>query len=115
MAKRIAIILRYSPLNSIRGPEGFRLGVGMTLEGNNVDLILMGQGAWSALPLQSSKVGRPDANQFIDSLELCGITAYVDFEEIPVSLQSKLRKEFVKKEKSELFQLISRADVVISF
>jgi sulfur relay (sulfurtransferase) DsrF/TusC family protein len=115
MAKNIAVIIRHSPLNTIRSVEAFRLGIGLTLEGNRVDLFLMENGAWNALSISPNSLQRPDVDQFIQSMELCGVKGYVDSIELPPTYLLQIRKEFQIRSKEEMFRIIRQADVVIPF
>jgi sulfur relay (sulfurtransferase) DsrF/TusC family protein len=115
MGKKVAVIIQTSPLNTLKSIEAFRMSVGLTLEGNHVDILLLGNGVWNALPINSKKIERPDVNQFMDALEMCGIGAYVESEAFPPSGQSGIRAGFKKKSKSELIQMIHHAEVVISY
>jgi sulfur relay (sulfurtransferase) DsrF/TusC family protein len=115
MGKKVAVIIQASPLNTLKSIEAFRMSVGLTLEGNHVDIFLLGNGAWNALPMNSKKVERPDVNQFMDVFEMCGIGAYVESEALPPSGQPEIRAGFQKKLKRELIQMIYQAEVVIPF
>jgi sulfur relay (sulfurtransferase) DsrF/TusC family protein len=115
MAKRIAVIIRSSPFNTLKSVEAFRFGIGLTLEGNKVDFLLMEKGVWNSLSVQSGALGRPDVDQFIQTMELCGVNGFVDSETLPLSYHPRIREEFKKKTKGELFQIIHQADLVIPF
>jgi sulfur relay (sulfurtransferase) DsrF/TusC family protein len=115
MARNVAVIIRYSPFNTIKSVEAFRLSVGLTLEGNRVDLLLMEEGVWNALPLKAKALERPDAEQFIQAMELCGVTGHVDYQAIPPTLRNEIRREFQKKSREEMIDLIRKSDLVIPF
>jgi sulfur relay (sulfurtransferase) DsrF/TusC family protein len=115
MAKKVAVIIRTSPFNTLKSVEAFRLGIGLTLEGNKVDLLLMEKGVWNSLSGQSRSLERPDVDQFIQSMELCGVNGFVDSETLPTSYHSRIRGEFQKKTKEELLQMIHQADIVVPF
>ncbi|HXN05638.1 MAG TPA: DsrE family protein [Nitrospiria bacterium] len=113
--KRVAVIVRNSPFNTLKSVEAFRMSIGLTLEGNQVDLLLMEAGVYNALPSVSTTIKRPDMNQFIDTMELCGIGVYLESEALPLPLHSKIRPQMTKKSRKELMEMIHRADVVIPF
>ncbi|MBI1821183.1 MAG: DsrE family protein [Nitrospirae bacterium] len=115
MGKNVAVIVRTSPFNTLKSVEAFRMGVGLTLEGNHVDILLMEEGVWNAIPASSRKIERPDPDQFIQSLEICGIGAYVDTERLPAVFHPKIREGIRGKTKKELVQMIKTAEVVISY
>lgn len=115
MSKKVAVILRHSPFNTLKSVEAFRLGIGLTLEGNRVELLLMEEGVWNALFMESGLLGRPDVDQFIQTMELCGVSGYVDSEALPPPYHPKIRGEFKKKTRGELLQIIDQADIVIPF
>lgn len=113
--KRVAVVIRNSPFNTLKSVEAFRMGIGLTLEGNQVDLLLMEAGVFNALPSVSTHIKRPDMNQFIDTLELCGIAVYLESEALPLPFHSKIRPQMTKMSRKELMEVIHRADVVIPF
>ncbi len=115
MGKNVAVIVRTSPFNTLKSVEAFRMGVGLTLEGNHVDILLMEEGVWNAIPASSRKIERPDPDQFIQSLEICGMGAYVDIERLPAAFHSKIRVGIRGKTKKELVQMIEEAEVVIPY
>lgn len=109
------MIIRSSPLNTLKSVEAFRLSIGLTLEGNRVDLLLMEEGVWNALPFRARTVERPDAEQYIQAMELCGVTGHVDWQEIPSPFRSAIRGEFRKKSKREMIDIIDQAELVIPY
>lgn len=115
MPKQVAVIIRTSPFNTLKSVEAFRLGIGLTLAGNRVDLLLMEEGVWNALFANSSLLNRPDANQFIQSMELCGVNGYVDVGNLPASYHQNIRREFQKKTKEDMFNIIHKADIVVPY
>jgi len=115
MPKTVAIVIRTSPLNTLKSVEAFRLGIGLTLQGNKVKLLLTESGAWNALPLKGRLLERPDADQFIQSMELCGVDAYVDSESLPASLLPGIRPEFRIRTNREVMEIIERAEEVIPY
>ena len=113
--KKVVVIVRTGTFNTLKSVEAFRMGVGLTLEGNHVDILLMEEGVWNAIPAVSRSLERPDADQFIQSLEICGIGAYVDSERLPSSFHPKIREGIRGKTKKELVQMIQQAEVVIPY
>ncbi|MBI4302605.1 MAG: hypothetical protein HY664_08360, partial [Chloroflexi bacterium] len=50
--KRVVLLVRRSPLNSMKAAEALRQGVGLTTaDGNNVTVILLDAAAWLAVAL----------------------------------------------------------------
>ena len=115
MGKKVAVVVRTGPFNTLKSVEAFRMGVGLTLEGNHVDILLMDDGVWNALRATSGQLERPDAEQFIRSLEICGIGAYVDSERLPSAYHPKIREGIGRKTKKELVRMIDQAEVVIPY
>jgi sulfur relay (sulfurtransferase) DsrF/TusC family protein len=115
MAKKVAVIIRHSPFNTLKSVEAFRFGIGLTLEGNRVELLLMEKGIWNALSVESGRLGRPDVDQFIQAMELCGVSGFVDSEALPLSYHPRIRGEFRKKTRGELIKMIDQADIVVPF
>ncbi|MHB8483096.1 MAG: hypothetical protein ACYDBV_10280 [Nitrospiria bacterium] len=115
MGKKVVVIVRSGPFNTLKSVEAFRMAVGLTLEGNLVDILLMEDGVWNAIPATSRNLERPDPGQFIQSLEICRIGAYVDSERLPFSFHPKIREGISGKTKNELLQMIRQAEVVIPY
>ncbi|MEW6034856.1 MAG: DsrE family protein [Chloroflexota bacterium] len=66
--KRVAVLVRRSPLNSVKDSEALRQSVGLTLAGNKVTAVLLDAAAWLAVPMSPSVVGGGEVGKHIETL-----------------------------------------------
>lgn len=66
--KKVVVLLRKSPLGSVKCSEALRHSVGLTLAPNEVTAVLMGPAAWLATPLAPERIGGGEVKKHIDML-----------------------------------------------
>ena len=70
MDKKVVVLIRHSPLNSIRNSEGLRQSVGLTLADNAVTVILLDGAAWLATSVAPGLIGGGEVKKHIQTLPL---------------------------------------------
>ncbi|GEM_PF-514916 len=113
--KQVAIIIRSGPFNTLCASEAFRTGVGLTLSEHKVTFLLVQDGAYHLMPLQGKKIGRPSMYDFIAVFEEIGITLCVDADDMLVRKIERIPAITRQLPRTEVFQMIRDADVVIPF
>jgi sulfur relay (sulfurtransferase) DsrF/TusC family protein len=68
--KKVVVLLRHSPLGSVKGSEGLRHSVGLTLANNEVTAVLMDQAVWLATPLAPELISGGEIKKHKDMLVL---------------------------------------------
>ena len=113
--KTVAIVVRSSPFNSIRFAEALRIGVGQILSDNQVNIFLLGEGAWNAVEIHPAHIGRPDISESLALLGPCKIHLYADAESLKGKATQRLNKQVEVLSKTETWNRIMESDVVMSF
>ncbi|TAK33190.1 MAG: hypothetical protein EPO21_13530, partial [Chloroflexota bacterium] len=80
--RNVVVILRDSPLNSVRNSEALRHCVGLTLGENQVTAVLLDAAAWLARPMFPSTVGGGELKKPIDTLRLLKMRVLVEKESL---------------------------------
>lgn len=113
--RKIAIIIRSTPFNTIALPEAFRMGIGMTLSDNKVSILLIGDGVWNALSLSPHMIGRPKIFESIELFSVCGVRIFADGLSLEERNISEHESHVEKVSRDEVYKIISESDVVVSF
>ena len=80
--KKVVVLLRHSPLGSVKGSEGLRHSVGLTLANNEVTAVLMDQAVWLATPLAPELISGGEVKKHIDMLALLKARVLVEKESL---------------------------------
>ncbi len=62
------MLLRRTPLGSVKGSEALRHSVGLTLAPNEVTAVLTGPAVWLTTPLSPERIGGGEVKKHIDML-----------------------------------------------
>ncbi len=113
--KKVLVIVQDSPFNTLRTSEAFRMAMGMILSGNPVSVLLVGDGVWSLLPLQSERIGRPSIQTYLEYFPKVHISLFADTAALTERGLTALPggTEAIPHEKA--LALISESEVVIPF
>lgn len=114
--KKIAVLIRRAPLNTIMNAEALRVSVGMTLRDDRVSVIFIGDGVWSASAhLDPSKIGRWDSKKEFDVLKMlkCRLIADRTSFESGGAGEPVPGVELVSR--SEVIRTLNESDIVIPF
>jgi len=68
--KRVAVVVRRSPLNSVLASEGLRQSVGLVLAPLDITVLLLDQAAWLCVPLAPEAIEAPTIKKHIEMLQL---------------------------------------------
>ena len=113
--KKIVIIIRSTPFNTLALSEAFRMGIGMTLSDNKVNILLIGDGVWSVLSLSPHMIGRPNLFESIELFSACGVRIVADGLSLEERNISEYESHVEKVSRDEVYKIISDSDTVISF
>ncbi|MDO8670478.1 MAG: DsrE family protein [Dehalococcoidia bacterium] len=80
--KKVAVVIRYSPLGSVRSAEALRMSVGLTLADNDITVLLVDDAAWLTTALSPERIGGGDIKKPIDTLHLLKAPIWVEKESL---------------------------------
>lgn len=103
--KRVALIVKHSPMNSALAAEALRQGVGLTLVNNELVVLLLDAGAWLSVPLSPGVLAAEPIRKPIDTL--FELEAH-----IKVERESMERFGIPQKEVIPNIEVISQAEVI---
>jgi len=113
--KKIAIVVRKTPFNSIECIEVLRMAIGLTACDNIVSIFFMDDGVWNGLKLSPGVVGRPEISDSIEHLSLCNVKVFADEESLRRrGIYSKVERHVYRINRDEAYEAIIDSDVVIS-
>lgn len=113
--KTVLVLIQDGPFNTLATSEAFRMGIGLTLAENQTHFLLVQDGAYHLNPLQGDKISRPSLYNFITVFEDIGITLSVDADDMRARKITRVPPMTHALPKTEVFQMIRDADVVIPF
>ena len=115
--KEIVVIIRHSPLNSIKDAEALRMSVGLTLADDAVTAILVEKAAWLAVPLAPSTIDGGEITKPINTLGLLGMKVKVEEEALAKYGidQQELLKGIEVISRAEIAREIAAADAVVVY
>ncbi len=115
--KPVAVVIRRSPLNSVLAAEGLRQAVGLTLAENQVNVYLLGEGAWLAVPLAPQVVGGEPIAKHLDALSMLGARIAVEAESLEQRGLSAadLRPKIEVMDRQALAQALALAGAAYAF
>lgn len=80
--KKVVVLVRHSPLNTVRNSEALRMSVGLTLADNEVTALLLDAAAWLAVPLSPQAIAAPEIKKHLDTLRLLNMRVKVEGESL---------------------------------
>jgi sulfur relay (sulfurtransferase) DsrF/TusC family protein len=114
--KRIIMLVRHLPLNTVRASEALRVAVGYTLAPQHVTALLMGYGVFAgAEGLQPERVGQPEAAKHLEALKALGHRVVADRPSHEVHGAFPLHPAVEVVERGEVLKLIGESDVVVPY
>lgn len=113
--KNIVFIIRTTPFNTIALPEAMRMAIGLTVQDNRVNILLIDDGVWNALKLAPHIIERPDIYESMDLFSVCGVRVFADEVSLGEREISEYESHIEKISRKDAYNLISSCDVVMSF
>lgn len=115
--KPVAVIIRRSPLNSVLAAEGLRQAVGLTLAENQVNVYLLGEAVWLALPLAPQVVGGEPIAKHLEALAMLGARVAAESESLEARQlkAADLRPSVERLDRQALAQELAQAKAAYAF
>lgn len=113
--KKLLLIIRTAPFNTVSVPEALRMSIGLTVHDNRVSILLIDDGVWNSLSIAPHIVGRPDINDSIELFSACGIKVFADESSLKERNITECNGYVEKLSRQDALGLIAGSDVVLSF
>ncbi len=115
--KEVAVLVRRTPLNSVKASEALRHSVGLTLSDNKVTVLLADAAAWLAVPLSPQVIGGGEIKKAIDTVALMGGQVKVEAESLARFGigQKQLMADIQVASHDEIIADLTRAEATIVF
>jgi sulfur relay (sulfurtransferase) DsrF/TusC family protein len=113
--KTTTIIISQSPLKTLRVAEALRMGVGLTLCGDAVQVLFLGDGVYSLLHTEPAGVGMPDYLRHVETLRQLRHRLFAERESIDERNlgQLSLNTEIISRD--DAARLLLESDFVIRY
>jgi len=113
--KKISVIVRNLPFNTRKNAEALRMSVGLTLREDEVTVIFIDDGVYTATPTKSEIINVPPPVREFGALTMLKCKLLAD----KPSLEKRRIKEMIENikivEREEIVRTISESDIVIPF
>ena len=113
--KKITVIVRNLPMNTRRNAEGLRMSVGLTLCGDNVTVVFIDDGVYSAVPAKPELVGAPTLRKEFEALPMMKCTMLADKPSLEKRGIKNLVPNVMSAGRDEIVRTITGSDIVIPF
>lgn len=113
--KKVVVLIRSSPFNTIKASEAIRLALGLTLSKNQVFVIMLDEGVWNAKDIRPKDIKRPEVSQFLELYSACKIKQMVDSLSLDERNITDIRNDVESIDRQEVLSRLTEADVVIPF
>jgi len=111
----ILVIVKESPLNTIRCTEALRMGLGLTLAENRVAVLFWGDGLYSLVPLRAEKVGRPSSEEFFKYCDRLSVPLLADGPGLADRKLAQLRPGVKVMAREDVLRRIAESPIVIPY
>jgi len=113
--KTTTVIISQSPLKTLRVAEALRMGVGLTLCGDKVQVLFMGDGIYSLLHTKPQDVGMPEYLRHIETLRQLRHRILVERESIMERGNPEISVPTEAVTRDEAARLLLESDCVIRY
>lgn len=114
--KRITVLVRHLPLNTMRASEALRVAVGYTLAPHQVTALLLECGVFAgAAGLRPELIGQPEVAKHIEALKALGHRVVADHPSYEALGQFPLHPAVEVLDRGEVLKLLEDSDVVVPY
>jgi sulfur relay (sulfurtransferase) DsrF/TusC family protein len=114
--KRITMLVRHLPLNTVRAAEALRVAVGYTLAPHQVTALLVEHGILAgAAAVRPERVGQPQVAKHIEALKALGHRVVADRPSHQALGGFPLHPAVELLDRAEVLRLLEESDVVVPY
>lgn len=113
--KTTTVIVSKAPLKTLRVAEALRMGVGLTLYGDAVQILFVGDGVYALLQTEPNKVAMPEYTRHIETLKQLGHRIYAERESLEERGLDRMPHEAEIISRKEVAELLLAGDGVIRY
>jgi len=114
--KRIAIVIKGLPFDTIRNSEGLRCAVGLTLEEENkVSIFFINDGVLTAASLDCPAAKSLDLDKHIETLKMMDVELIAEEEALTEHRIQSTEHRIIVRPREEILKAIKDSDVVMVF
>lgn len=113
--KTTTVIISQSPLKSLRVGEALRMSVGLTLCGDRVRVVFVGDGVYALLHTEPARAGMPEYSRHVETLKQLGHELYAEREALDERGLDRLETETEIVPRAEVVRLLLDGDCVVRY
>lgn len=114
--KRVTVLVRQVPLNTVRASEALRVAVGYTLAPHQVTALLVDYGVFAgAAGLRPELIGQPEAAKHLEALKALGHRVVADGRSHEGVGNFPLHPAVEILDRAEVLRLLEESDVVVPY
>lgn len=113
--KRVAVIIRRSPFNSVVASEALRMSVGLTLKDNKISVILLDDGIYLLTDLKPELIESQEIEKHIETLLSLGMDIIADEDSVSKRGVNRFKYEGRVLPTKEVLRIIRESEVIISY
>ena len=110
--KKVLVVLRVSPFNSVRLSEGLRMSLGLTLSQNALKILFTGPSVFALMPSNSMP---HDCSKHLSFLKELGIPIYADLGSIDEFHLEDLLEGVETVDRTGMKKMFEEAEAVIPY
>lgn len=113
--KKITVIVRNLPFNTRKNAEALRMSVGLTLREDNITVIFMDDGVYTATPIKPEHIHLAPLNREFEALTMLKCRLLADRPSIEKRGIKKLIENVKTVDRKEIVKTINESDITIPF
>lgn len=114
--KRITVLVRHLPLNTIRASEALRVAVGYTLAPHQVTALLVEHGVVAgATGLRAERIGQPGVAKHLEALKALGHRVVADRRSHAALGGFSLHPAVEVLDRADVLKLLEESDVLVPY
>ena len=113
--KKVTVVIRKSPFNTLRNSEGLRMSIGLTLRDNAVRVVFAEDGVYTLAATAPEAVASPEVKRHIETLPMLGHELIAEKESLEERGIVNTRRKVGVQTRQEIARLIAESDVVIAY
>ncbi len=113
--KTITVLIRSLPLNTTRVSEALRMGVGLTLSDDKVQVILLENGTYAISRLKPEIINMNDLSKHLETLPHLKARVIADQEDVEKRRINDIPYNVELKKRKEIIEEIASSDILIVY